>query len=774
VGKATPLVGAFLLYLALAIVLTFPLVGHLGSVVPLDAGDPVLNIWILGWNATHVPLTAGWWNPPAFYPVGGVLAFSEHLLGLAPLTTPIQWLGGSPLLAYNVAFLLSFPLCAFAAHLLGFSLTGRHDAALVTGLAFGFAPYRIVQLAHIQMLCAYWMPIALVGLHRYARTRRARWLVLFGAAWLLQALTNGYYLLFFSVLVALWLLWFLPPWRETRAFLTSIAAWALAALPLAPLLAGYRAVLQAFDMRRDVGDAEFFSADVLSVLNAPSLLAFWRLPAAARPEGELFPGLAVTICLAAGLAWAWRERRRTRRTAADIQPDSRTMRAVRRVLAAIVVVAALVAASVLIAGPWRVQLLGISLSIRRLDKVLAFACLGLTGLLVTSRTVRDAHRQRSLFGFYALAAGALWVLCLGPSPRVLGAKVLWYKAPYAWLMVLPGFDAVRVPTRFAMLVVLCLAVIAGLVAVRLAPLARPRRRLLIGLLAAGVVADGWIGRMPLVPAPAPAEVLDDEARRSPVLELPVCETSVDMAAEYRTMSGGYPVVNGCSGYRPRHFELLCYALNNHDQQILTALASIPGTLNVIVNREFDTEGGWVRYLSDYPGMHLVRAGERQVLFRLSVEPSRPPAALGPPLPLREIATTPPAADVRRLTDGDRWTSWVAPAPQQGTEEVTIDLGSAQTVRAVRLALGPRILEFPRRLVVEASMDGREWTRAWEGPTAAPAFMAALSDQRLVPLTIDIGDRMARYLRLRQTGRDDSYPWSIAELEVLPAGAGSRP
>jgi hypothetical protein len=216
---------------------------------------------------------------------------------------------------------------------------------------------------------------------------------------------------------------------------------------------------------------------------------------------------------------------------------------------------------------------------------------------------------------------------------------------------------------------------------------------------------------------------------------------------------GDPVLNiWILGYRPWHFELLCYALEHHDREVLASLASIPGTLNVIVNKEFDTDGVWVRYLSDYPGMTLVRAGGRQVLFRLAVESRRSPPAFGSPWPARGISANRAAADVGRLTDGDRWTSWVAPAPQQGSEEVTIDLGSERAVRAVRLALGSRrALEFPRRLVVETSMDGREWAPAWDGPTAAPALMAALADQRLVPLTIDIGGRVARWLRLRQTG-----------------------
>ena len=57
-----------------------------------DLGDPLLNKAILAWNANHLPLTSDWWNFPAFAPLSGVTAFTEHLLGAYPLTSPIIWI----------------------------------------------------------------------------------------------------------------------------------------------------------------------------------------------------------------------------------------------------------------------------------------------------------------------------------------------------------------------------------------------------------------------------------------------------------------------------------------------------------------------------------------------------------------------------------------------------------------------------------------------------------------------------------------------------------
>ncbi|MEO6236514.1 MAG: hypothetical protein ABIQ52_05900 [Vicinamibacterales bacterium] len=76
-------------YAAITVAYTWPLAVKLGG-VPHDLGDPLMTTWFLWWSGTQaVPLTAHWWNAPTFYPAPGVLGFSEHLLGLAPIAAPI-------------------------------------------------------------------------------------------------------------------------------------------------------------------------------------------------------------------------------------------------------------------------------------------------------------------------------------------------------------------------------------------------------------------------------------------------------------------------------------------------------------------------------------------------------------------------------------------------------------------------------------------------------------------------------------------------------------
>ena len=267
----------FCAYTALAVAVTFPLVLHLSSTIAGDLGDPLFITSVLWWNAHVVPLTERWWNGFAFFPVPGMLAFSDHLLGESLLATPLQWLGCSPATAYNLTLLATFPLCAIAAHALGFVLTKRHDAAALCGLAYGFNPYRIARtVSHVQLLAAFGMPAALAALHLMADTGRRRWTTAFAAALIVQALCTGYYIAFFAVLLLLWvLLWFVR-WRDGWRLLLSLAAAGLClAAVVSPLAIGYARIHREYGMGHNIGEVLMFSADVTSLVTATSRSALW-------------------------------------------------------------------------------------------------------------------------------------------------------------------------------------------------------------------------------------------------------------------------------------------------------------------------------------------------------------------------------------------------------------------------------------------------------------------------------------------------------------------
>src|SRR4051812_40076071 len=95
-----PVLASGLFYAALTTLLLRDLLPGLTTHLFSDVGDPLIDSTIMAWNAQHLPLTAAWWNFPAFAPLEGVTAFTEHFLLVYPLTTPVIWLTGNPILAY--------------------------------------------------------------------------------------------------------------------------------------------------------------------------------------------------------------------------------------------------------------------------------------------------------------------------------------------------------------------------------------------------------------------------------------------------------------------------------------------------------------------------------------------------------------------------------------------------------------------------------------------------------------------------------------------------
>lgn len=248
-----------------------------------------------------MPLTTQWWDGFAFFPHAGTIAFSDHRLGESLMATPLQWMGLSAVTAYNVTLLATFPLSALAAHWLAFTVTRRHDAAVVAGLAYGFNPIRIAHLEHLELLAGFGMPAALAALHLYSQTARRRWLAACAAALAVQALCASYYALFFSVVLALWILWF-QRWRDRWKVVAMLIASACGLAVVTPLAIGYWRVHHAYGFAWSFREIQIYSAGVHSLVTASPQMALWGWTAGQSDhERQLFPGLTIIVLAVAGL-----------------------------------------------------------------------------------------------------------------------------------------------------------------------------------------------------------------------------------------------------------------------------------------------------------------------------------------------------------------------------------------------------------------------------------------------------------------------------------------
>jgi len=506
---------AILTYTALSIVLTWPLASGITGDVPGDLGDSLLNMWILGWGAEHVPrlLTGAmswqaFWNANIFHPEPLALTFSEHLFGQTLQILPVYWLTGNVILCYNLLFISTFALSAFGTYLLVRDLTGNRMAAFVAGLVYGFLPYRIASVPHLQVMSSQWMPFALYGLNRFVTLsslprrssleagRAKAGLALAGgtAALVMQNWSCGYYLLYFAPFAPLFVMhriWALGKLKDLRIWMSLAVAAAVTLVLTLPFLFPYSQAQQLFGFERPFGEVVLFSANVWSYITASENLRLWGKALRYYPhgEGETFLGFVPwLLAIVALVAAVWRGLTPRENSPRGLDPTTQSPRGgdpgltpTRRamiVLLAIAVITQLFALmSVVTFGGFDLNVLGLTISARTPLRLLMQFVVAAALLLVVSPAARGAASRlvRTPLIFFAVATVlALW-LSLGPVPNggnAHGSGFGLYGLLYTYV---PGFNGVRVPARYAMIAGLFLAVLAGYGAAELIKIANVRR-----------------------------------------------------------------------------------------------------------------------------------------------------------------------------------------------------------------------------------------------------------------------------------------------------------
>ena len=718
-------------FTALTLAMTWPVAAHFASALPRDLGDPVLVAWILAWDAGRMlHAFSGVWTAPIFFPYPNSLAYSEHLIGIAVLVAPVQWLFRNPAITYNVAFVLSYVVAGAGMYLLIKSLTGDRWAALIAGLIFAFCPYRGAQLSHLQVLTAGWMPVSLWGLHELIARPRVRALAVFVGAYLLQVLSNGYSLYFFSAAVAVVALHGLV--RARRHWLQYISGLALAAVAIAivlyPVAAAYFEVKGSLGLVRNTQEIQGYSANVRSYFDiAPHMWLWGERLKAGQPEGELFAGAtAMALAAAAIVLGAFKSP-----SPSPISTES--------------------AAS----GP---------LSIR--SATWLYVAIGLVG----------------------------FALSLGPVPYY-GRREISSSGPYAWLLsVVPGLDGLRVPSRFAMVVFLAIAVLAGMAIARLFAHLPARVRAAAGvLLAAAILVEGYPG--PMIYARTRALTLADTpayqwlTAKPPggVLELPVegPEPLHSLRYQYRTLEHEHPIVNGFSGYISPLVGFLTDSatpLNDPAEMgdVLRGLRRI-GVRYVIFHRGLypDFEHGTAT-------LGALRAAVDQIAEQktfetttvLELKADQPRASSGNVAPIPASAFHASASHqperIGQAFDGDVRTRWISVRRQTGDEWILLEFDRPQRISRVRFLTSSRSSgDFARRLRIDASSDGTKFDRVLFEDNLLPLVIDGIAKPlNPFPVDIDVEPMDVKTLRLSQVGQTRVWFWSVDELQLFD-GQGGR-
>jgi hypothetical protein len=762
-GRQIAAAASLLVYMLITLIIGRDVLAHLGSMIANDSGDPLLTAAILKWNATHVPLTDAWYQFPIFYPTRDTLTFSEHLLGLYFFASPLYWITGNAVATYNIVLLLTYPLCGIAMYALIVRLTGSATAAFIAGLAYAFAPYRVSQLPHIQMLATFWAPLALLGLHAYIETGRRRWLALYGAAWVLQGASNGYALVMFSIFIGLWTLWFVVLTRRWQALMMIAIATVIAVVPLAPVLYKYSTVHSHFGFVRGYFEIRTFSADIAGLLCASPTLTFWGwIRVMCGPEGELFPGVALMLLAVLGLvAMVVRSWRSTSvESGAFVTWFRRFLLFVAAVYTGVVLVLLLSGPFMFDVGPLRVQA-------STLRKPLQVMALTVVLALVLSPGVRDMVRRSRTISFYVLAAVVTWSLTLGPMTMLMGK--LGIPGPYQLLMSLPGVNSLRVPARFWLITTICLCVVAGLIVAEFIR-GRSRRTASIAVVALGLalLGDGWIDRIRTANIPPPVPGASALAGAM-VLEVPPDTLFRDIQSVFRAVDGGWKAVNGYSGWSPSYYNPLVGAGRAEADDMITPFRQF-ADLHVVVEHGASRVRAVVER---QPGAIQIAGDTSLLVYRLPRREAPPlPRPAGERLTPRRLRSECATQLLSQAIDGDESSLWqCALWDERGW--LLIDLGEVRTVGSVVNNLGYLSWVYPGALHVETSADGATWSPAWGGSVRERSIRAGMADPKHLRIVVAFPGRQARFIRMRAEQGAPEVPWAIAELEVWSSSAESR-
>jgi hypothetical protein len=236
-------------------------------------------------------------------------------------------------------------------------------------------------------------------------------------------------------------------------------------------------------------------------------------------------------------------------------------------------------------------------------------------LLALSPRARAFAKQwmSSIIAFALLAATTAFVLSLGPEIRTEG-RMISELAPYSFLYrSVPGFDGLRVPARFAMLVVLFVAIAAGCGAAAIEERHRRGRVVAMALavfavveaFAAPITINGTVEEPRYVRPPDRVHTGEDvpavyrflQTLPNPgtvIVEFPLGEWAYELRYVFYSTAHWHPLLNGYSGHFPLSYNMnathLRHPIDSPDMSWHTLTKS--GATHAIVHLQYyrDDEG----------------------------------------------------------------------------------------------------------------------------------------------------------------------------------------
>lgn len=771
----------FLFFTVLTLVMTYPLILNLGSGVR-DMGDPLLNAWIISWNIHKISQLDfyNYFDANIYYPHQRTLAYSEFLFSQALLGFLVQLVSKNPVLTYNFVLLLSFLTSGFAMFLFIRYLVKDNFAGMVAGIIYAFSPFMIAHLFHIQVITAGGIPLAFLYLHKFFASSRIKDVLLFAFFCLLQILANGYYALYLIFFAGLFIIVFVISKRKYRdiKFLEKLAiALMLVVVIAAPFFIQYMKVRSEMGFSREIGS----SARITSFLaTAPINKLYGKITRRFLiSEGELFPGLMTFILASVGIASYLMKKGKF-----DLNPKKKKFFLVSyRSFNIILILCVLWGLIILISGGFEFSLKGLGKikahSLKNLIIFFIFIFIVrwiLQRQLFLKRKSQSGPEEKTVFSFYLATLILAFLFTFGSQ----GPYIFLYK-------YVPGFNGLRVASRFHIFVMFSLAIFAALclknILKRLSSLAKSLISILIPL---SIIIEYFSVPIPLQTVPMKKQIprvyqwlASREKENFALLEIPLLHPQGDVVSLeclrlYYSTYHWKNLVNGYSGYiPPLYHELSRRWLEMPLEQNIKDLDEL-GVRYLIfhsdsykekdlnkIRQEFSEFEGKIKFISQFDEDYVFQVLPEPV----PLEKQRLPSDLKLlPKAGWKVKTNVNEDKARLAIDGSLASRWES-GPQRKGVYFEIDLGKLSKFQGVSLKLGTSSSDYPRGYFVELSQDGIQWEKVAEEEKTVLPIRAFLKPREL-GLNVHFSPRKARFIRIINTGEDPIFYWSIYEIEIF--------
>jgi hypothetical protein len=821
-------IAALLIFMILTAVMTYPVVLKMSNHIPGQLEDPLFVTWILGWDIHKIRTgLSGYWNANIFYPHNLTLAYSDNLTGTAILGLPVMLITDNIIFTYNFLFLLAFVLSGFGAYLLVKHLTGNFPAGIIGGIIFAFGPFHLIQYFHLPIIVAQWIPFAFLYLHKFFEKYRPKHLVLFVLFYVIQcfsSLQNG---IFMSVFVLLFLVYYITQnkVKEKKALLPNRPTWpsrltwqiAIALIfvfiVLLPFSYPYIKAKRHYGFQRRLSDTKNYSAHIESYLTAhPTNRIYgkltrrlWQHGGEGGIERELFIGLIATFLAFIGF-WPAKIKTADRVTHSEKMgriPMNHSPPAVCTRRGFLV----FRDKRKLILSIWYILILFYSLIIvlslsagGKISILSAIKPFTTFSLLIIIRWCSDKlWRQKiktrlSSIGsnerFYLYTVILAVLFTFGPEIKLFREAAL--PGPYSFLFYLvPGFSSIRVPARFAIMVLLGVCVLAGYGYKKLLERFRsPAGKSILGMALIILPLMEYLSIPLNTPAvktgeniPPVYKWLSAQKDDAAIIELPLHpiylnQASMESLYIYYSTYHWKRTANGCSSYfPPTYIFLTAYFSDVPSLAFINSLRML-GIKYLIIHSEKYGESTWQKIYQqlDKHRSKILPVGKFGSAFvyrilKSSFSLTRPeepdPGLLISKKGWSAESNASSKRSARYAIDTKLKTWWHTEGPKKPGQYFQLDLGKIYEFNRIWLSMGAHFYEYPENYKLEVSEDNKNWKVIKSEENILPElFLSALYFFPSNPkMDIQFSAQKARYIRITQYGKHEFYEWAIHEIGV---------